>query len=61
MFRDEDPEDEQAHMLSPEWKKPSPDTLTSASGPTVSKDVKLNNFCRAHQTLARVNVETSPS
>lgn len=29
MFRDQDPEDERA-LLPPEWKKPSPDTLTSA-------------------------------
>ncbi|KAF8450621.1 hypothetical protein L210DRAFT_3618243 [Boletus edulis BED1] len=28
MFREQDPEHEQARMLSPEWKKPSPDTLT---------------------------------
>ncbi|KAH0839846.1 hypothetical protein J3R83DRAFT_796 [Lanmaoa asiatica] len=32
MFRDQDTEHEQAHMLPPEWAKPSPDTLTSASG-----------------------------
>lgn len=63
MFRGQDPEDEQAHMLSPEWKKPSPDTLTSVSGsylPTVRMDVKLNNVTELIKRLRALTLRLLP-
>lgn len=59
MLHDQDPGGEHARILSPEWKKPSPDTITSAAG-SYPPRTKLNNVAGLIKRLRALTLRLLP-